>query len=251
MSPFWKKVQDNAPGLAVALTVIALLVTVFSVPKLIEDLFESDSGIKISPLKVRTDTADPSIPDIFLSQLSDPQVIRPFPGFEVIRTSSQDPGICPTGKPIYGAGFEMEFNLSHDKKGDLPITVNSILIVHQFEPGPSKNLQLHASAEHQLGAGTQDPYQFAAILRGTEVEIEEWKWKDGTVIVPKGNDLLHSEKPRRIVLRNDAKNDVETIIGTIEVTDIGLYLVWLKISGVIGEKAFERETDRVCVYYNS
>ena len=229
MSRFWKKVQDNAPGLGVVLTVIVLLVSVFNVPKLF----------------------DRNIPDIVLSRLNEPRVLRPFPGFQVIRTSSHGPGICPIGKPIYGAGFEMEFTLSHDKKGDLPIMVNSILIVHKFEPGSSKNLRLHASAEQQFGAGTHDPYHFSALLRGAEVEIEEWRWKDGTVIVPKGKDLLHSEKPRRIVLRNDAENDIESIIGTIEVTKIGLYLVWLKIGGFIGQEAFEKETDRVCIYYDN
>lgn len=225
MRSFWKKIQTNATGLSVVMTAIALLVGVFSVPSLIQGLLASGSDLAVS------------------------QVIRPFPGFKIIRTSSQDPGICPAGKPVYGAGFELEFNLSHNKSGDLPITVNSILIVHQFKPGSARNLQLLASAEQQFGTGTQVPYQFSASLRGTEVEIEEWKWKDGTVIVPKGNDLMHSEKPRRIVLRNAAENDVETIIGTIEVTEIGLYLVRLKISGFIGQTAFDRETDHVCVYY--
>ena len=55
MRRLWKKIQDNARGLGVVLTVIALLVSVFSVPKLIEVLF-------------------PSIPDIVLSQMSEPQV---------------------------------------------------------------------------------------------------------------------------------------------------------------------------------
>jgi hypothetical protein len=62
---------------------------------------------------------------------------------------------------------------------------------------------------------------------------------------------LRWRSKRRIVLRNDAENDVESIIGTIEVTDIGLYLVWLKISGFIGQEAFEKETDRVCIYYDN
>jgi hypothetical protein len=176
MSRFWKKVQDNAPGLGIVLTVIALLVGVFSVPKFFEPSPPNNSGVLVSPVDVNVVPAassDRNFSDIVLSRLNEPHVIRPFPGFQVIRTSSPGPEICPTGKPIYGAGFEMEFALSHDKKGDLPITVNSILIVHKFEPGSSKNLRLHASSEQLFGAGTNDPYQFAALLRGAEMEIEE------------------------------------------------------------------------------
>ena len=177
--------------------------------------------------------------------LSAPATFRPFGGFEVRQREGASPPDC---EATHGVGVEVEFTLSHDKQASLPITVNSIEIVSEYEPGPREGLELVASADAQFGKGTEDPYSFTAWLNGAGVEVEEWRWKDGATVVPRSADLLASDRPRRIVLRNERPDDTETIVGTIEATEPGLYRVWMRIRGVTGDRSVEKETDHACIY---
>ena len=184
-----------------------------------------------------------ALPDLLVSS---PTTFRPLGGFEVRQREGATPPGC---EATYGAGLEVEFTLSHDKQAELPITVHSIEVLSEYEAGARDGLELVASADAQHGKGTEDPYAFTAWLNGDSVEIEAWRWKDDSTVVPRGRDLLASDNPRRPVLRNNETDDTETIVGTLEATEPGLYRVWLRIRGATGDRTVERETDHACIYF--
>ena len=231
MNSIWQWIQNHASAIGVVLSSIAL----------------AGSGIGFFVTLLNKG----QLPDLLISS---PNVTpyQALEGYELKGNIETSLELCQNVNNVFGAGLHVELALSHNKQSQMPITIGAIEIIHRYKPITNSELTVSADADSLFGEGTESLYSFLAWLQENRIEIERWRWKeDGTEIKPVGNNLLKSDEPKRIVLRNDGKNDTEGIVGTIKAAEPGLYRVWLKIRATTGGKTIIKETDHVCIYQGS
>lgn len=228
MNSIWQWIQNHASAIGVVFSFIALI----------------GSGIGFFVSQVEKG----QLPDLLISS---PTVTsyRPLEGHELKGNTEILPEPCQNVNNAFGAGLHIELTLSHNKQSQMPITIGAIEILHRYKPITNSELTVSANADALFGEGTENLYSFLAWLQGNRVEIGSWRWKeDGSEIMPVGNNLLNNNEPKRIVLRNDGKNDTESIVGTIKAAEPGLYRVWLKIRATTGGETIIKEIDHACIY---
>lgn len=210
--------------------ITGLIAAIIGIPIAILTLTEAlDSSLRESELS-----------DIFVSQLSGPERLKPLDGHQVLRTGNN--------QTIYTGGFRAFFTFTHNTKGSHAIEVTGMqLNLHKFDPKQKPEYDYKIDSESIIGAGKTKPYVFLLSLFGNKVGRATKVLKEKSFISQSEN-IFDTESPERITLepKNDHPEGVEI---TVSAWENGLYEVSFTVSYHIAGEDRRYTTDPILLYY--